>query len=134
MKTSEFQFSNPTLSELQFYVNDSYSSDAQEISLDLGINVAQKRICETEATVELTLEIGEKSDTIPFYLRAVEGATFKWESDAFAEAKDVEKFLNINAPALLLSYLRPIVSNVTMTSKYPGYNIPFINFNDVSPK
>ena len=134
MKTSEFQFSNPTLSELQFCINDAYHTALKEISVNLGINVANKRISEREATVELTLEIGEKNDMTPFYIRAVEGATFKWEEGAFAEEKEVEKFLGVNAPALLLSYLRPIVSNVTMSSKYPGYNIPFINFNDMNKK
>lgn len=131
MRTSEFQFSNPTLSELQFYISDTYNPDTDEINVNLAINVAKKRTGEKEATVELTIEIGEKNEKAPFYVKAVEGAAFRWEEGAFEEEEDVEKFLSINAPALLISYLRPIVSNVTMFSKYPAYNIPFINFNDV---
>ena len=55
-------------------------------------------------------------------------AKFKWDSNL--QEKNVEIFLNQNAPALLLSYARPIVSMVTNASHYPAYNIPFINFAD----
>ena len=130
MGTSHFQFSNPILSELQFYINDTYNADVEEISVNLGMSINKNRISETEATVELTVKIGEQSENAPFYVMATEGAIFRWEDDSFDAEPDVEKFLDVNAPALLLSYLRPIVSSVTMASKYPAYNIPFINFND----
>ena len=130
MGTSQFQFSNPMLSELQFYINDAYGVDVEEINVNLGININKKRISDTEAIVELTVEIGDKSDNAPFYITATEGAVFRWEEDAFDKEQDIEKLLNVNAPALLLSYLRPVVSNITMFSKYPAYNIPFINFNN----
>lgn len=40
----------------------------------------------------------------------------------------IDRLLNQNAPSLLLSYLRPIVAQVTSASKYGTYNIPFVNF------
>ena len=130
MRTSEFQFSNPVLSEFQFYISDSFEPEVEELHINLKMNVAKKRTRENEATVELTIEIGEKSDRMPFFVRAVEGAVFRWKKEEFSEEK-IEMFLDINAPALLMSYLRSIVSTVTMASKYPAYNIPFINFNDI---
>lgn len=129
MGTCEFQFTNPSLSELQFCVNESYNSEEEEINVKLAINVAKKRTGDKEAIVEVTVEIGEKNGEAPFYIHAVEGAAFRWEADTFKE-EDVDRFLSVNAPALLISYLRPIVSNVTMFSKYSAYEIPFINFND----
>lgn len=130
MRTSRFQFSNPILSGFQFVINDTYNADADELSVKLGININKKRIGETEAIVELTVKIGEKDNTAPFYIEATEGANFKWEKEAFDSDDKVERFLDVNAPALLLSYLRPIVANITIASKYPAYNIPFINFNE----
>ena len=52
---------------------------------------------------------------------------FKWED---LDEKTVDSMLNLNAPALLLSYMRPIVANITNSSKFPTYNLPFINFKE----
>lgn len=59
-------------------------------------------------------------------------AKFLWEGDL--EEKVVKSLLKSNAPAALLSYIRPIVSMMTMSSKYPALNIPFIDFtkNEIS--
>ena len=38
--------------------------------------------------------------------------------------------LEKNAQALLIGYLRPIVANITNVSKFPAYNLPFINLNE----
>lgn len=129
MVTSQFQFSNPILVELQFSLNNEYSVESEDISVDLDIQIGKKRISETEALVELTIIIGADNKEAPFYIKAVEGAQFRWEKGAFDGEDSIDRLLSVNAPALLLSYLRPIISNVTGVSKYPAYNIPFINFN-----
>jgi len=131
MGTSQFQFSDPMLSELQFYINEEYEAENEDIGVNLRMHVNKNRIADTEAVVELTVVIGEKSEKSPFFITANEGAIFKWEEGAFEKEQELEKFLNINAPALLLSYLRPVIANITMASKYPAYNIPFINFSKV---
>ena len=55
----------------------------------------------------------------------VVASDFKWED---LDDDTVEKLLNSNAPALLLSYMRPIVANLTNASNLPVYNLPFVNF------
>jgi len=129
MMTSDFQFSNPLLTAFDFRINREYNADAEEVDVALKISVSKKRTGEREAIVELTVEIGEKDDSAPFYINATEGAFFKWEENAFNGEKDIDVLLDVNAPALLLSYLRPIVAGITTASKYASYNIPFINFN-----
>ena len=52
-------------------------------------------------------------------------AKFSWD-DSIDDEK--EKILNINAPAALLSYIRPLISSMTGNLKYPALNIPFIDF------
>lgn len=60
------------------------------------------------------------------------GANFMWE-EAIGEER-AKQLLNINAPAVLLSYIRPMVSSMTNSSKYPALNIPFIDFTKVQIK
>ena len=130
MGPSQFQFSNPILLELQFYVNDTYNPEDTEIDIGVDISLSKERVSENEAVVELTLELGEHNEKAPFYIKAVEGAKFRWEDGAFKKESELERLLNINAPALLLSYMRPIISNITGMSQYPAYHIPFVNFNN----
>ena len=52
---------------------------------------------------------------------------FEWED---MDESMIDTMLHINAPALLLGYMRPIVATITNSSKYPVYNLPFINFNE----
>ena len=51
---------------------------------------------------------------------------FSWQD--LAENK-IDVLLRQNAPALLLSYARPIISSITSASKFPTYNIPFLDFS-----
>ena len=46
----------------------------------------------------------------------VEGANFRWNDEL--DDNMIDRLLNQNAPSLLLSYLRPIVAQVTSASKY----------------
>ncbi len=58
----------------------------------------------------------EKNDDIPTYIKAIEGANFRWNDEL--DDNMIDRLLNQNAPSLLLSYLRPIVAQVTSASKY----------------
>ena len=58
----------------------------------------------------------EKNDDIPCYIKAIEGANFRWNDEL--DDNMIDRLLNQNAPSLLLSYLRPIVAQVTSASKY----------------
>lgn len=80
-----------------------------------------------EARVTLTLILGERSTQAPFYIKAVETAMFKWNEEL--DANVLDKLLRQNAPSLLLSYVRPIITQITAASPVDAYNIPYINFN-----
>lgn len=51
----------------------------------------------------------------------------KWEE---MDKKIIESMLRMNAPALLLGYMRPIVANITNSSNFPVYNLPFLNVKE----
>lgn len=125
---SAFQFKNPALTHLEFEVNEEFDNRKNgEVQIRINMSVQISRNSNSnEALVGLEFEIGEKSDDCPFYIKAVEAADFKWEDEL--EEEMVKQLLNQNAPSLLLSYLRPIVVQITSASPYDAYNIPFINF------
>lgn len=127
MKTSKFQFLNPYLEDLKFTLNDEFtpSDDKVEMQNKFGV-VVKKRENENRAKVQLTLEINKETENKPFELEIRVASDFRWEKELDEES--VDDMLNSNAPALLLSYMRPIVANVTNASKMPAYNLPFMNF------
>ena len=73
-------------------------------------------------------ELGEKNSQVPFYISAIEAAGFRWDDTLKDDM--VNKLLNQNAPSLLLSYLRPIVTQITAASPFDAYNIPFMSFTN----
>lgn len=128
MKPSKFQFLNPYLEEVYFVANPDFISSEEDSELEMKniFNVQVERSKnENRANVGLELEINPENEQAPFKLRIKVASDFKWED---LEEETVESMLNYNAPALLLSYMRPIVSSLTNSSNFPAYNLPFINF------
>lgn len=125
---SAFQFTDPSLSNLEFVINEEFDSrENEKVKIQTSISVEVKRNKkENKAIVSLMVEIGNKSKNMPFWIKAIEQANFKW-SENIDEA-NCECLLNQNAPSLLLSYLRPIIAQITLASQYGAYHIPFINF------
>lgn len=124
---SKFQFSNPVLSRIEFSFNKEFALKKEdEITMKMELSVQTEQKNSNEARVSLVCELGDKSSQSPFWLLAEEEAFFKWEE--FLDVMIVDKLLKQNAPSLLLSYLRPIVTQVTQASPCGAYNIPFMNF------
>ena len=126
---SAFQFSNPSLMKMEFCINEDFESSQDKevkIAVNMGFRIDRSKI-DNSAKVSLTLEIGKKDASDPFYVCATEMAEFRWTDSLNAEM--VEKLLNQNAPSLLLGYLRPIISQITAASPYNAYNLPFIDFS-----
>lgn len=128
MKISDFQFLNPYLEEVYFKTNPDFTAfeNNEEFNMNNSFHVQVKRSTSTNrATVELTLETNINNEKAPFKLKVKIASDFKWQD---LDEETVESLLNQNAPALLLGYMRPIVANLTNSSNFPVYNIPFINF------
>lgn len=131
MEKSSFQFNNPTLKRLEFDVHDDFNRQGK-LNMEITVNVniqrdkAEDDTPSNSAYVLVTLSVGSKDNTTPFYIEADEGAHFRWEDGVFNE-KQVDDLLNQNAVALLISYLRPVIASLTAASPYPSYNLPYIN-------
>lgn len=125
MVESFFQFKDPLLIKLEYKENDSFDSEKfEQLKLDFGVSV-NKENDSNAAFVALKLKIGENINS-PFYLKIVMGSEFTWleNKDEFT----INELLNINAPVLLTGYMRPIVSLITSSSRFPTFNLPFLDF------
>ncbi|MCI8629248.1 MAG: hypothetical protein HFE57_07060 [Firmicutes bacterium] len=126
MQESNFQFKNPILKKINYHLNEDFDRDKfDKIDLKFQTNVIGKK-SEKQAIVKLRGEFGESNENFPFYIEIELEAPFKWTEDI---PEDVAKnLLKRNAPALLLSYMRPIVAFITSQSGIVPYNIPYIDF------
>ena len=125
---SKFQFKTPILEKFFFKINKNFSiDDFTEIDL-LGVTSVSKSSKENLASVSLELTIGDESKKSPFYIEISMKSIFKWDENF--ENSTIDELLRINAPSLLLSYMRPIVANVTSVSEFPGFDIPFLDMRN----
>lgn len=142
---SVFQFSNPVLSKLNYSINEGFDgSIPREIEIKMEFSSQVMRDDKNRnAIVSLTCKIGEPDENAPFYIEAEEQAHYRWGCDSEGKLVDgalppnevIDSLLKKNAPTLLLSYLRPMVSTITAASPFGTYNIPFMDFsNGVNPE
>ncbi len=137
MKNSRFQFSKPYVENIVFNAsNDNSVNNKIEIRNEIGIKIDGFEKDENETRVSLDVKLGSflpnseefNINGFPFYIQITMCANFKFEE---VEDKDlIDELLKKNAPVLLLSYIRPIVHNLTSMSKFPPYDIPFLDFSD----
>ena len=125
MKESFFQFSDPQLVKLNFQINEDFDEQlftgfSIESEVHIGIIEQGK-----EALVSLQLMIGNSSANYPFQILIVMSGNFTCDKEDY-----FDKLLNTNAPALLLSYTRPIISLITAQAGYPSFQLPFMNFTE----
>jgi preprotein translocase subunit SecB len=126
MERSSLQFKNPQINKIDFRVND-YEPDTNNmpISIEVECKVSKE---EKEAVVSLDLCVGELTKTngiaTSFYFDGIISADFSWDD----EIKNPEKMLKVSGGTVLLSYIRPILANLTMQAGMKPLNLPFINF------
>lgn len=93
--------------------------------LKMGFETSIERSTKSpEALVKLTMNLGDKENA-PFFMSVVMSAMFFWDEGIGDDI--VKDLLEKNAVSLLISYIRPIVANITSSTRYPTFNLPFIN-------
>ena len=81
------------------------------------------------AEVVLEIELFGKRDLsdVPFKFQIANKGLFFWSEEV---EEKVDIFLNINAPASLLSYIRPLITQFTSFSNFPPLILPLIDFTE----
>ena len=132
MKVSEFQYTNPHLTEMVFMENPNFVMNKEKIEITENILSNIKKLEGNHAVIFVSLVLGDLDDfenNQPFALKCTVEAEFEW-SEKIQNGGKIDVLLEKNAQALLIGYLRPIVANITNVSKFPAYNLPFINLNE----
>jgi len=127
MKESSFQIIEQRILEIDYKTNSSFDF-TQPVKVDYNINVNSEKKTQNSADVVIEIEIFKKKgfSEVPFYLTFKILGLFSWNSETNEE--ELEMLLNINAPAVLTSYARPFISQITLFSGYEPLIIPLINF------
>ena len=131
MKKSVLQFSTPYITYLNITRNNNFDKDSVvKINTDFNVDI-KKDINDNFALIKLMGTIGD--NMAPFTIECNIEAMFKWEivSDN-SDNVNIDELLQYNAPALLLSYMRPIISNITSQAGFPPYDIPFMDFRKIN--
>ncbi len=127
MKNSKFQFSNPELVEIVYKINGEFHAKEQ-LQLKFSSETLVKRAVDVRtAEVVFTLKIFTEDEfkSVPFIAKVSMKGDFQWDQE-FDDK--VDKLLKINAPATLLSYIRPFIAQFTSFSGFPPLIIPLIDF------
>lgn len=132
MQESSFRFQQPVLTSMSFELNPDFEDEEGKkapISLALAPNI-DKKADAREAMVELTVKINygdgtTKEKDAPFWIVASYASKFIWDNNISDEM--AQRMLEVNALSVLLSYIRPMVAQITGASVYPTYHLPFLN-------
>ena len=128
LKKSGFQFTDPRIQDFSFHVNEKFDENKFE-GFQVGSEVSNAVIVENkQAFVQLKLTIGELGETTPFVCTVAIVA--KFEVEDIVAPDFFEELLSVNAPALLLSYARPIIALITAQGGFPSFHLPFMNFTE----
>lgn len=135
MTESKFRFSKPRLMSVKFEVNDILNKEKNNLEKravrfknTMDVSIVQKDIEKRIAIVELSFSPECIEEDPPFELHVVMRGNFSW--DSAYDNDTVNSLLKINAPSLLLSYMRPIVANITLNGMGNAYDIPFMDFTE----
>ncbi len=124
---SSFQLVNQRITDVIFKINKNFpKQEILDINIPIDFKVDVKKLTDTTALVVFTTKIFKELDknNYPFYIEITTEGKFKW-SDGL---ENVDRFLNINAPAILMSYIRSMITQLTVFSGFPPLILPLINF------
>ena len=122
LKESKFKFEKPILKRFSFNENEAFEKK-EELNIEIEL---EKEIERKEKTGGVSVILKTvNSNEIPFFIEIEMYSKFIWEEELTEE--EIINALEINAPSLLISYIRPLVALVTGSSKYPAWNIPFLD-------
>lgn len=124
MKESFYKFTDPWISLIDYKDNKHFTPDNFNEDMNVQFNNEVQIKDENEALVTLTIELGG-TENYPFYLKLSMSAVFYWEEGR--SESDINSFLKFNAVSLLISYIRPIIATITSSSRFPTFNLPFID-------
>ncbi|MGL4902932.1 MAG: protein-export chaperone SecB [Cetobacterium sp.] len=129
MKKSNFNLlKQPLIKKMDFLSNTEFDQNTSKANINIDIKITNElSTTQNKAQVFLMIMLNTEKDIkdVPFILKSEILGQFSWEENATEE--EISDFLNSVAPSILLSYMRPIISNIITYSGLPPYIIPFLD-------
>lgn len=130
---TDIGFDSPFISKLNYLINEDFNNEFNgEVKINLLMDtkkINQKKEEDVYLFLStLTLKVGEKSDSFPFYCELEIRANFYRSELSEMEEED---FAKRSTAAILYSYARPIISDIITRSGFPPYNLPYMDFTNV---
>lgn len=134
LKPSGLQLINkPRITKNMFQVNKDYDFTG-EVLLEIDKNVKVTEVSNEEMIAMVTLHLMFFKDKdfkeVPFKLELEIEGLFGWEKELEENPTQLEILLRENAPAILYSYLRPIITTTSIDANLPPLIIPLMNFRE----
>ena len=133
MKESNFQLvGKPQITKIKLDVNKDYIFE-KEVTLEIDNNILVQKSAdeqEKESIVVLKVRVftSKELSVVPFKLDIEIQGCFAWDGVLDNDTAQLESMLRQNAPAVLFSYLRPIVTLMTVEANMPPLVLPLMNF------
>ncbi len=133
MKESSFQLvGKPQVTKVQFEINKDFVFE-KEVALEISNNVRVLKNSnekKNESIVILSIDVfpSEELADVPFKMEIEIQGCFIWDEILANDNVQLDAMLKQNAPAVLYSYLRPIITLVTVEANMPPLVLPLMNF------
>lgn len=133
MKESSFQLlGKPKITSLTFETNKEFVF-GDEISLEVNNNVqifknSDEKVYDSIVVLNIGIFTSKEFSEVPFRIRLEIEGHFVWDDILAKDAVQLESMLTQNAPAILYSYMRPIITLITVEANMPPLVIPLMNF------
>ena len=126
MKESNFQLKEQRLLSLKYDFNESFESDSMQLDISSNIEIAKNEEKQI-AFVKLTMNVFSTKEIkdVPFKISVTNRGVFSWKD---YDEQALETLLNYNAPAILLSYQRSVISQITAFSSITPLILPLFDF------
>lgn len=128
VKVGKFIFSAPVqINKFYFEKVGKFDKNTRKVIQNIGASAIQDNT-NYIVQLEIKLQIGEDKDKL-FVVEAILGCMIEFS----IPSKENEKYLN-SAVAILYSYLRPLVAQMTTMAKLPPLDLQPLNFEDIKIK
>jgi preprotein translocase subunit SecB len=125
---SDFQLTRQRLISVSYEHNPKFEAKGS-VDLDMDVQLQHSPVeGKPAARLIMIFSIFKESplEAVPFKISATIQGDFSWAESVPPE--DVQKLLAVNAPTVLMAYIRPIISQLTVFSGIPALVVPLINF------
>lgn len=136
MKESSFRLiGKPQITMVQFEINKEYTFE-KEIALEINNNIRviknkDKQKNDSIVILKVYIFASEEIKDVPFRMSIEIQGCFIWDESLAKDTLQLDALLRQNAPAVLYSYLRPIITLITVEANMPPLVLPLMNFVEI---